>query len=129
MNYARFYSMLNRMPYEGDKEELKRDLVRQCTNGRTESLREVTQKEYAALCAMLERNCPKDVKRDQQREILRQERSTCLHLMQKIGVDTSDWTAVNNFCRSAKIAGMEFRELDEKALRRLSIKLRMILRK
>ena len=37
-NFARFYTILNRMPYVGDKEDLKRELVLQGTNGRTLSL-------------------------------------------------------------------------------------------
>ena len=48
-NFSRFYSTFNRMPYHGDRESLKQQLVMQFTNGRTESLREVTVKEYEAL--------------------------------------------------------------------------------
>ena len=57
-NFARFYTLLNRMTYVGDKEELKRDLVLQGTNGRTGSLREVSKKEYAAICEAMERVAP-----------------------------------------------------------------------
>ena len=41
-NYARFYSALNRMPYSGDREELKEQIVKQFTFGRTVHLREMT---------------------------------------------------------------------------------------
>ena len=43
-NYARFYTLLNRLPTT-DRDELKATLVSQYTGGRTESLREMTTKE------------------------------------------------------------------------------------
>lgn len=48
-NYARFYALLNRLPTI-DRDELKATLVSQYTGGRTESLREMTTKEYDAMC-------------------------------------------------------------------------------
>ena len=48
-NYARFYVLLNRLP-TADRDELKATLVSQYTGGRTESLREMTNKEYDAMC-------------------------------------------------------------------------------
>ena len=48
-NYARFYTLLNRLPTT-DRDELKATLVSQYTGGRTESLREMTTKEYDAMC-------------------------------------------------------------------------------
>lgn len=128
-NYARFYTLLKRMPYAGDKDDLKRDLVRQGTCGRTESLREVSQKEYAVIIALMERSCPQDIHRDHWRESLRRSRSVCLKLLQQIGVDTTRWSAVNSYCRSPRIAGKEFRELSVDDLDKLSLKLRMILKK
>lgn len=127
-NYARFYTLLNRMPHEGDKEDLKRDLVLQGTNGRTGSLREVNKKEYAAICEAMERVAPTN-DREKFIEQRRRSRSICLKLLQQIGVDTTSWTAVNDYCRSPKIAGIEFRDLSIDDLDRLSLKLRMILKK
>ena len=127
-NFARFYTILNRMPYVGDKEEQKRDLVLQGTNGRTNSLREVSKKEYAAICEAMERVAPVN-DREKFVEQRRKSRSVCLKLLQKIGVDTTDWNAINDYCRSPKIAGVPFRELDIEALDKLSIKLRVILKK
>ncbi len=127
-NYARFYTLLNRMPYTGDREDLKRSLVSEFSHGRTGSLREVTRQEYGSMCAAMERMVP-----SQEHEIWKEERrrarSVCLKLMQQIGVDTTSWDAVNSYCRSPKIAGAEFRELDIEDLGRLSLRLRMILRK
>lgn len=127
-NYARFYTLLNRMPYKGDKEDLKCSLVSEFSHGRTDSLKEVTKLEYNAMCVSMERVVPSEARR-RWKEERRRARSVCLNLMQKIGIDTTDWTAINNYCRSPKIAGVEFRELDIDDLERLSLKLRMILKK
>ena len=127
-NFARFYTLLNRMPYVGDKEDLKRELVLQGTNGRTNSLREVSKKEYVAICEAMERVAP-GIDRDKFAEQLRKSRSVCLRLMQKIGVDTTSWRVVNDYCKSPKIAGADFRVLSIDDLDRLSLKLRMILKK
>lgn len=127
MNYARFYALLRRMRHGGDPEELKRQLVSQGTGGRTESLREVTPGEYASICNAMEREALPDTRSaDEER---RYWRSACLKLMQQIGVDTTSWAAVNAYCRSPKIAGVEFRRLEVEDLRALSRKLRVILKK
>lgn len=126
-NFARFYSILKRVPKIGDNEYLKKEMVSVATGGRTESLKEITQKEYDDLCNLLEKRFPE--KRSIYVEQRRKKRSSCLKLMQKIGVDTTDWTAINNFCKSPKIAGKVFADLDIEELEHLSIKLRMILKK
>lgn len=126
-NFARFYSILKRVPKIGDNEYLKKEMVSVATGGRTESLKEITRKEYDDLCNLLEKRFPE--KRNIYVEQRRKKRSSCLKLMQKIGVDTTDWTAINNFCKSPKIAGKVFAELDIEELQQLSIKLRMILKK
>ncbi|MBQ0075085.1 MAG: hypothetical protein KBT34_12960 [Prevotella sp.] len=127
-NFSRFYSLLKKIPYEGDKEDLKCDLVSQGTNGRTSSLKEVTRKEYDSICDTMEKLCPNNG-REKFEARRRKSRSVCLKLLQKIGVDTTDWNAINDYCRSPKIAGVPFRELDIEALDKLSIKLRVILKK
>ncbi len=127
-NYARFYTLLKRMPYVGDRDDLKRDLVLQGTNGRTDSLKEVSMKEYAAICEAMERVTPGN-DREKFMELRRRSRSMCLRLLQKIGVDTTDWDKVNSYCKSPKIAGKVFRDLSLDELDELSLKLRMILKK
>lgn len=128
-NFTAFYALLKRMPYIGDREELKRSLVLQGTGGRTDSLREVSPDGYTAICTMMERACPGYIRERVRRDALRRSRSVCLHLMQRIGVDTADWKAVNRYCLSPKIAGAEFRSLDIEGLDSLSLRLRMILKK
>jgi hypothetical protein len=126
-NFARFYSILKRVPKIGDNEYLKKEMVSVATGGRTESLKEITRKEYDDLCNLLEKRFPE--KRNIYVEQRRKKRSSCLKLLQKIGVDTTNWTAINNYCKSPKIAGKVFAELGIEELQQLSIKLRMILKK
>ncbi len=121
-NYARFYLLLDRLPGTGDREETKRSLVSQHTGGRTDSLRSMTRAEYDACCATLERITGD---RDRQRRL----RSETLRLMQKMGVDTTDWTRVNSLCMDRRIAGKPFGRLTNEELESLSRKLRGIRRK
>lgn len=125
--FARFYSILKRVPKIGDNEYLKKEMVSVATGGRTESLKEITRKEYDDLCNLLEKRFPE--KRNIYVEQRRKKRSSCLKLLQKIGVDTTNWTAINNYCKSPKIAGKVFADLDIEELQQLSLKLRMILKK
>lgn len=127
-NYARFYVLLNRLP-TADKEELKASLVSQYTGGRTESLREMTEKEYDAMCDELQRMDENYKAREIYREQLRQKRSTVLKLMQKQGIDTTDWNRVDAYCMNPRIAGKEFRKLTVEELETVNIKLRIIQRK
>ena len=113
-NFARFYSILKRVPKMGGEDFAKRELVSIGT-------------EYDGLCDLLEKRFPE--KRDIYVEKRRKKRSSCLKLLQKIGVDTTNWTAINNYCKSPKIAGKVFADLDIEELQQLSLKLRMILKK
>lgn len=126
-NFARFYSILKRVPKIGDDEFFKKEMVYIATGGRTESLKEITRKEYDDLCNLLEKRFPE--KRNIYLEQRRKRRSVCLKLLQKIGVDTTCWADINDYCRSPRIAGKVFADLDIEELEHLSIKLRMILKK
>lgn len=127
-NYSRFYVLLSRMPVI-DREELKNGLVSQFTNGRTDSLREMTDREYNAMCDQLQNQVENGHEREKYREELRRRRSTVLHLLQKLDIDTTDWERVNAYCLHPRISGKEFRKLTLEELELLSIKLRMIYRK
>jgi hypothetical protein len=128
-NFARFYTLLKQMPGQIDSEELKAILVRNVTNGRTESLKEMTYQEYGRCCRVMEEVIGMKPQFESEMNQLRHQRSIVLRLMQKIGVDTTDWTAINSYCLSKKIAGKEFRDLSCDELAELSVKLRMILKK
>lgn len=120
-NYHRFYASFNRLQ-GGGREDMKEILVSSFTDGRTTSLREMTSKEYDALCTSLE-------ERTGWKERLKKKRSLCLKLMQKAGIDTTDWAHVNDFCQNPKIAGKVFARLGIKDLDVLQVKLRAIMHK
>lgn len=129
-NFARFYGILKRNYKFATKElgeEFKEGIVLQFTDKRTTSLKEMTRKEYDTMCDTLEGTTAKLLK--SARDNLRRHRSVCLHLMQQIGVDTADWTRINNFCQHPRIAGKTFREISTEELEALAVKLRAIKRK
>ena len=121
-NFARFYASFNQLPCSGDRDDMKRDLVRQWTWNRTDSLREMTKAEYNACCEAMERLTGR---KDEQKA----KRSLCLKLMQKLGIDTTDWTRINAFCQDQRIAGKVFARLTNEELDALATKLRSIQRK
>ena len=129
-NFARFYGLLKLMPGM-DRDELKEQLVSQYTQGRTMSLREMTQPEYHKMCDHLTYTLKQQGTDDKEafNAVRRHKRSICLRLLQKIGVDTTEWDKVNSYCKSPKIAGKVFRDLSLDELDELSLKLRMILKK
>lgn len=127
-NYSRFYVLLNRLPTE-DRDELKASLVSQYTGGRTESLREMTNKEYDALCDAMQQMDRSYKAREICREELRKKRSAALKLMQKYGIDTTDWDRVDAYCLNPRIAGKKFARLTVEELEMVAIKLRIIQRK
>lgn len=120
-NYHRFYASLNRLP-GGNTEDVKETLVSSFTDGRTTHLREMTQKEYNSMCDSLE-------ERTGWKDQLKKKRSLCLKLMQKAGIDTTDWQRINDFCRNPKIAGKVFALLGLEDLDALQVKLRAIMSK
>ena len=131
-NFARFYTLFNKIPCSGDREEFKKEMVSNATLGRTDSLREVTRREYQDLCEALEKVCPSSEREkalEAAREELRRQRSICLRLMQKLGIDTTDWTRINAFCQDGRIAGKQFRDITSEELEQLAKKLRSIERK
>ena len=128
-NFARFYALFNKLPYQGDREEFKKQIVLQYTWNRTDSLKEMTAKEYEVCCTALEKLSGQDEWRQKLREELRRKRSVCLKLMQQLGIDTIDWNRVNEFCNNPRIAGKPFVQVSTAELEQLAIKLRAIQRK
>lgn len=62
-------------------------------------------------------------------DLLRRKRSSVLHRMQLLGIDTADWDRVDNFCKDPRIAGKRFCQLDCDELDALFRKLLAIGRK
>ena len=128
-NYGWFYGLLRELPFDGDRDELKRRLVKQYTFGRTASVREMTAGEYGSLCRALEREVGRCERRKVADALLRKRRSMCLKLMQELGVDTTSWCRVDAFCEDVRIAGKRFARLSDDELVALGRKLRTIKRK
>lgn len=127
-SYARFYALLKRMA--GDREEIKRTLVDRFTGGRTTSLREMRTGEYEAMCRALDAELAHPgISEEEAGAAIKRHRSSVLRRMQKIGVDTSDWNAVDAFCLDNRIAGKRFALLSVEELQALLPKLEAILRK
>ena len=121
-NFGRFYSAFHKLTIHGEPDETKRQFVLQYTSGRTESLKEMTWKEYTAMCVALE-------EMNGTRDELKRRRSIALKLMQELEVDTTDWAQINDFCRHPRIAGKPFGQLSIDELMDLATKLRSIKRK
>ena len=117
-NYAAFYALLKKLP-GADKEQL----VAEFTRGRTTSLREMQAGEYRAMIAAMQAAA------GQGPEALRKARSAALKQLQLVGVDTTDWDAVNRYVSQPKIAGKVFAALSVDELHELTRKLRAIKQK
>lgn len=126
-NFGRFYRALNQIVKGNmeEREEYKDSLVSQYTNGRTTSLKEITWKEYNAMCAALEKLTGQTAIAN----TLKKKRSACLHQMQLAGIDTTSWPRINSFCMDERIAGKPFRELSTDELEAVTTKIRIIVRK
>lgn len=123
-NYARFYALLAKM--QGDKNELKEELVLSFTNRRTRSLKDMSKSEYDAMCDSMDPNRGTYPTQQQHTDDLKRFRSGVLKRMQKMGIDTTDWAKVDNFCLQSRISGKRFAHLTLEDLQDLIIKLEMI---
>ena len=121
--YSRFWTLLAKMPCP-DRDGLKLQLVSGFTNGRTDSLREMTPGEYDSMIREMEKQTGSS--RPVSYEVLKKKRSAVLHQMQLMGIDTADWAAVDNFCLGVRIAGKKFRELSADDLDAVLLRLRAI---
>lgn len=118
-NYRRFYAVFQKYSHPNGIEEDKAAVVSSFTQGRTAHLSEMKQQEYAAMCKTLEGQLGYTDQRKKQRSI-------CLHLMQGLGIDTHDWSRINDFCRNPRIAGKPFADITLDELKALANKLRAI---
>ena len=110
-NYAAFYGLLKSMPGAS-----KEDLVLQWTNGRTSSLKEMSEREYSLMIRQLRQQV-------ENLEEKKKARSAVLKQLQLYGIDTTDWDAVDRFCCNARIAGKPFRYLTIPELKSLRVKM------
>ena len=110
-NYAAFYALLKSMPGAS-----KEDLVLQWTNGRTSSLKEMSEREYSLMIRQLRQQV-------ENLEEKKKARSAVLKQLQLYGIDTTDWDAVDRFCCTPRIAGKPFRYLTIPELKALRVKM------
>ena len=110
-NYAAFYALLKSMPGAS-----KEDLVLQWTNGRTSSLKEMSEREYTLMLRQLRQQV-------ENLEEKKKARSAVLKQLQLYGIDTTDWDAVDRFCCTPRIAGKPFRYLTIPELKALRVKM------
>lgn len=113
----------------GMDDEQKRAVLLNLTDGRTNTTKELTYSEAMYLCGFLNGSGQDSGELSIGERALKQHRSAVLKRLQRIGVDTTDWEAVNAYCMDSRIAGKKFRELDGEELLRLIPKLESILKK
>lgn len=125
--YSDIWAMINKLAGELEAEELKRVICESVSDGRTNSLRELTGGELVKLRAELRKQT--GFKPSKANPEKRRKRSAVLKLLKSYGIDTSDWEAVNRFVSQSRIAGKEFHQLNEEELEKLRRKMYAINRK
>lgn len=137
-NYKRLYYLAQKVKEKDptiDMEKFIHGWIWDTTKERTYHKSELTGEEYDYICREIARKY--DIKDEyfvtvekQRHEIeIRKKRSAVLHRLQKIGVDTTDWKAVNAYLRSPRISGKALYELDIDELSALIPKLENIIKK
>lgn len=119
-NYARFYALLKQMPGKVEKD----DLIWQFTGMRTNSLRDMTAAEYDRMIkhmdGAVDQNQPDE-------KVIKKLRSGILMRLQRHGVNTADWAAVNRFMLNPRIAGKALYQMSIDEMQRLIPRLEQIL--
>lgn len=126
-NYSRFYAICKTKGI--DLEQYKDDLISEFTGGRTTSLKDMKDSEYEDMCDCLQSGRQQSQSREDFISERRRLRSAVLKRLQKIGVDTTDFSKVNEFCLNGRIAGKPFGMLTIGELEALIPKLEAISRK
>lgn len=126
-NYSRFYAICKAKGV--DLELYKEDLISEFTHGRTTSLKEMKDAEYDEMCDCLQNDRRQGESSEAYLEQRRKSRSAVLNRIQRLGVDTTDFSKVNSFCQNRRIAGKPFGMLTVDELDALIPKLEAMLRK
>lgn len=135
--HAQFYLLLGQLPHAS-----KEDIVAQYSSTATTSLRVLYEQQpaqYRRMVADMKRTVD-DLRGEngalkaanaalEGRAELKRLRSAILLRLQKYGVDTADWSAVNAFMRQPRIAGKTLGEMDAAELRGFIPKIESILTK
>lgn len=126
-NYSRFYAICKAKGV--DLELYKDDLISEFTHGRTTSLKEMKEAEYIEMCDCLQNDRRRGESNEAYLAQRRKSRSAVLNRIQRLGVDTTDFSKVNAFCQDRRIAGKPFGMLTVDELDALIPKLEAMLRK
>jgi len=118
INHRHFYALLSQM-----RGVTKEDIVYKWSQGGTTSL-----SEFAAMCPSLYQEMLETMDNDVSNpEAVKQARSGVLRVMQKIGIDTTNWKEVNAYLESPKICEKRLYNLHLDELHQLRRKLESIL--
>lgn len=126
-SYSRFYAICRAKGI--DIEQFKDVLISEFTKGRTDSLKEMTEAEYDEMCDCLQNDRRQSGSGEAFLARRRKARSAVLTRIQKLGVDTTDFSKVNSFCQNKRIAGKPFGMLTVDELDALIPKLEAMLSK
>lgn len=126
-NYSRFYAICKAKGI--DLEQFKEDLITEFTQGRSSSLKDMTDKEYEEMCDCLQSGRHYGQSGEDFNAMRRKARSAVLKRIQRLGVDTTDFSKVDGFCLNRRIAGKPFGMLSIEELEALVPKLEAMLRK
>jgi len=117
-SYSRFYALLNQM-----RGITKEDIVYEWSEGGTTSL-----SEFAEYCPDIYQEMLTAMdKTVNDYAAIKKARSGVLVLLQKIGIDTTNWKAVNAYLESPKICGKRLYRLNLNELNHLRRKLECVL--
>lgn len=126
-NYSRFYAIAKAKGI--DLELYKDDLISEFTHGRTTSLKDMKEAEYDEMCDCLQTDRRQSEISEAYLTRRRKSRSAVLNRIQRLGIDTTDFSKVNAFCLDKRIAGKPFGMLTVDELDSLIPKLESMLRK
>lgn len=113
----------------GLEKEAYKAMIYELTDGRTDKTNELTQTEAYYLMGFLNGNSDKslkDLSKESEQKELKFYRSAVLKRLQKIGVDTTSWQAVNSYLSDKRIAGGPMYTLSVEQLKLLIPKLERI---
>lgn len=112
----------------GLTDDEKKHMISELTNGRTTSTADLSANEGIYLAGFLSGASTTTVKQKSE-SIIRLQRSAVLKRLQQIGIDTSNWKAVNSYLSDKRIAGKVLYEMTGDELAALIPKLESIKRK
>lgn len=113
----------------GLDEETRRVMIRELTDGRTDSTRDLTYSEAQYLAGFINGAAKENRDLSIGERAIKRQRSGVLKRLQQLGIDTTCWENVNTYLCEPRIAGKPLYELSGDELLALIPKLEAILKK